>query len=158
MDLIKITRALADDLHALRRPAGVSHVYNPLRYMWPAHERFLSRHYIMTGRLLDGDGNDEGEHHRCAVPGSHAAMPVAQGRLPDAPVAARHAQRRRVGDDGAARPRERGRAAAGRERGRAVTRQHRRRRLARLLQEVVGLVLAALISFGAWACVVHCVR
>ena len=48
MDLIKTTRTLADDLHALRRPAGVSHVYNPLRYMWPAHERFLLRHYCVA--------------------------------------------------------------------------------------------------------------
>ena len=55
MDLIKTTRILADDLHALRRPAGVSHVYNPLRYMWPAHERFLSRHYV-TDRASAPDG------------------------------------------------------------------------------------------------------
>ena len=55
MDLIKTTCALADDLHALRRPAGVSHVYNPLRYMWPAHERFLSRHYV-TDRASAPDG------------------------------------------------------------------------------------------------------
>lgn len=56
MDLIKTTRALADDLHALRCPAGVSHVYNPLRYMWPAHERFLSRHYVRERESLPNVG------------------------------------------------------------------------------------------------------
>lgn len=79
MDLIKTTRALADDLHALRRPAGVSHVYNPLRYMWSAHERFLLRHYVLTGRLLDGDGNDDGEEYQGVAPRRYLILGMNPG-------------------------------------------------------------------------------
>jgi len=79
MDLIKTTRTLADDLHALRRPAGVSHVYNPLRYMWPAHERFLSRHYMTEPvRKLDIYRDAEAKPRRYLIlgmnPGPHGMV------------------------------------------------------------------------------------
>ncbi|TLM68152.1 MAG: single-stranded DNA-binding protein [Deltaproteobacteria bacterium] len=43
MELIDITRRLADDLRPLRFGAPVTHVYHPLDYAWPCHEAYLRR-------------------------------------------------------------------------------------------------------------------
>lgn len=43
MNLIQDTRVFSDALDRLSRPAGVSHVYNPLAYMRRAHEQGLDR-------------------------------------------------------------------------------------------------------------------
>jgi len=42
--LVKIAQILADDVDALTFGAPVTHIYNPLRYAWRVHERYLERY------------------------------------------------------------------------------------------------------------------
>lgn len=44
MSLVSITRHLRDDVDALRFAAPVTHVYNPLRYAWAAHHKYLKEY------------------------------------------------------------------------------------------------------------------
>ena len=44
MDLVRISRALARDVGALRFAPPVTHVYNPLAYAAPLHEAYLRRY------------------------------------------------------------------------------------------------------------------
>src|SRR5689334_5549537 len=44
MDLVRISRALARDVGALRFAPPVTHVYNPLEYAAPLHEAYLRRY------------------------------------------------------------------------------------------------------------------
>ena len=46
-----IARVLAGSLQVLSFPSA-SHVYNPLIYMWSAHQEYLERHGNQTGRIL----------------------------------------------------------------------------------------------------------
>lgn len=46
-----IARVLAGSLQVLALPS-VSHVYNPLIYMWAAHHEYLQRYGNRTGRVL----------------------------------------------------------------------------------------------------------
>ena len=48
MNLIQDTRVFSDALDRLSRPAGVSHVYNPLAYMRRAHEQWLDQFVLVT--------------------------------------------------------------------------------------------------------------
>lgn len=48
MNLIHDTRTFSDALDRLPRPAGVSHVYNPLAYMRRAHEQWLDQFVLVT--------------------------------------------------------------------------------------------------------------
>jgi single-strand selective monofunctional uracil DNA glycosylase len=43
MDPVEISRALADEVDALRFAAPVTHVYNPLQYARAVHEQYLAR-------------------------------------------------------------------------------------------------------------------
>ena len=54
MNLYQVTADFADALEDLRLPAGVSHAYNPLVYMWGAHQTYLSR-YVDLVRDEDGE-------------------------------------------------------------------------------------------------------
>lgn len=47
-----LTRSLADDLDTLRFSAPTTHVYNPLRYAWRAHQRYLSTFGAGKGRVV----------------------------------------------------------------------------------------------------------
>ena len=51
MELIDITRKLAQDLDALHFGKPVTHVYNPLQYAWKCHESYLKKY---------GQGSKEG--------------------------------------------------------------------------------------------------
>lgn len=55
MDLLAETRALADQLDAMRLPSGCTHAYDPLTYMRAAHARWLLR---FTTPILDIDAAD----------------------------------------------------------------------------------------------------
>ena len=48
MNLIQDTRVFSDALDRLSRPAGVSHVYNPLAYMRRAHEQWLAQFEVFV--------------------------------------------------------------------------------------------------------------
>ncbi|MEM6732657.1 MAG: uracil-DNA glycosylase family protein [Myxococcota bacterium] len=47
-----LTLRLADALDALRFAAPTTHVYNPLRYAWDPHRRYLDRFGKKTGRIV----------------------------------------------------------------------------------------------------------
>src|ERR1043166_2477772 len=51
-DLIAAARRLRDAVDQLPFGAPVTHVYNPLRYAWPAHEIYLSRYGKGPKRVL----------------------------------------------------------------------------------------------------------
>ncbi|MFT5172274.1 MAG: single-strand selective monofunctional uracil DNA glycosylase [Gammaproteobacteria bacterium] len=44
MSIISITRRLRDQVDALRFAPPVTHVYNPLRYAWTPHRKYLERY------------------------------------------------------------------------------------------------------------------
>ena len=44
MSIISITRRLRDEVDALRFAPPVTHVYNPLRYAWTPHRKYLERY------------------------------------------------------------------------------------------------------------------
>ena len=44
MSIISITRRLRDEVDALRFAPPVTHVYNPLRYAWAPHRKYLERY------------------------------------------------------------------------------------------------------------------
>ncbi len=50
--LVDATRALAQQVDALRFGAPVTHVYNPLVYAWAPHEAYLRRYGGGTGRVV----------------------------------------------------------------------------------------------------------
>ncbi len=52
MELVAITRTLADAVDRLRFRAPVTHVYNPLRYAWAPHEQYLRRFGERHGRVI----------------------------------------------------------------------------------------------------------
>jgi single-strand selective monofunctional uracil DNA glycosylase len=51
-DLIAAARRLRDDVDRLKFAAPVTHVYNPLRYAWRAHEIYLRRYGNNPKRVL----------------------------------------------------------------------------------------------------------
>ena len=44
MDLVKISKNLAEELDQLKFSPPVVHVYNPLRYAWKPHQEYLTRY------------------------------------------------------------------------------------------------------------------
>ncbi|HLQ85316.1 MAG TPA: uracil-DNA glycosylase family protein [Salinisphaeraceae bacterium] len=48
---IDIARQLGDTVARLQF-SSPSHVYNPLQYAWPAHEQYLQRYGMVSGRVL----------------------------------------------------------------------------------------------------------
>ena len=52
MDLIRISRRLADECDALRFGGPVTHVYNPLRYARASVEQYLTKYGGKTGRVV----------------------------------------------------------------------------------------------------------
>lgn len=51
-DSIAAARRLADDVDRLRFAAPVTHVYNPLRYAWEAHEAYLRQMHPRGSRVI----------------------------------------------------------------------------------------------------------
>lgn len=50
--LLSATAALSDDVDALNFAEPVTHVYNPLRYAWDAHQQFITRFARRRKRVL----------------------------------------------------------------------------------------------------------
>jgi len=52
LKLVEVSRALSDDVHAMRFRAPVTHVYNPLEYARKPHELYLKRYGAGKKRYL----------------------------------------------------------------------------------------------------------
>ena len=52
MELVRISKRLANDVDNLRFGPPVSHVYNPLKYAWEAHESYLRRFGAGTPEIV----------------------------------------------------------------------------------------------------------
>ena len=50
--LVASARQLADDVDRLAFAPPVTHVYNPLRYAWEPHHRYLERYGDAPGRVV----------------------------------------------------------------------------------------------------------
>jgi len=52
LDLIQISRTLANEVDLFEFSPPVTHVYNPLSYAWAAHEEYLKRYGVGTKEVL----------------------------------------------------------------------------------------------------------
>lgn len=64
MNLIQDTRVFSDALDRLSRPAGVSHVYNPLAYMRRAHEQWLAQFEVLQRLRQDSEAIERATYAR----------------------------------------------------------------------------------------------